>query len=762
MATFTVGPNSDFPTISAAMAAVGPGDILVLAPGYSNETATVLHDGMTIVGGSGSTGIVLELAMGVANVTLDGEAPFTLLDAADGQGIVGNDGDNLITVTAGADAVSGGLGEDRLIVDYRLATGAITGDSTSNVAESGGGARLVTITSGFEHVTVWTGSGADTITTAGGDDDIRTGEGASTVVAGEGSNYIVGGSGADTITAGDGGNYVDGGDGANIITTGAGVDQILSGMGADTIVTGGGNDRITIRGGGDTANAGGGADLVIVDYASAITDVAGGVVSGDLASGYVGHIADLSLATLDFEGVERFWITTGSGADLVTTGDGADILVGNAGDDGLSAAGGNDQLYGGLGLDDLVGGLGYDLLDGGVDADQMAGGLGDDIYFIDNANDVATEAVGAGGDIVRATVTVTLGDNIETLVLQGVADIGGTGNAGANILNGNAGSNVLDGGAGADLIKGGAGDDDLNGGTGGDQLLGGIGADDLDGADDNDRLEGGDGDDVILGGSGNDILDGGSDNDSLNGGTGADQLLGGAGTDTLDGGAGNDTLNGGLGADAMTGGIGDDIFFVDDAGDTTSEALGEGVDQVRTTISHTLADNIETLTLQGVGNLTGTGNGLANTLNGNDGNNTLDGAAGVDLLKGGHGEDTLIGGTGADILVGGTGADGFAVRQESLYSSLAPAGRLLEVDTISDFSTLDGDIIDLSAIDAIDGGGDDAFALVGAFNGAAGQMTLSFGAGITTLRLDADGDGLADYMVKINGDVRADSGGWAL
>jgi hypothetical protein len=50
--------------------------------------------------------------------------------------------------------VNGGSGEDRLVVDYRLATGAVTGDSTSSIAEAGG-SRLVTIAAGsFEHFTI--------------------------------------------------------------------------------------------------------------------------------------------------------------------------------------------------------------------------------------------------------------------------------------------------------------------------------------------------------------------------------------------------------------------------------------------------------------------------------------------------------------------------------------------------------------------------------------------------------------------------------
>ena len=181
----TVGPHSQYASIAAAMGAAGPGDTIQLESGYSHETATVLFSGMTIDGGAQSRDIVLNLGSGIATVTLTGTAPFHLNDAGDGNGIVGNAGNNLITVTGGVDAVDGGLGVDRLVVDYRDATGAITGDSTSNFTEAGGGGRSVTVTDGtIEHFTVLTGLGADTITTGAGNDIIKTGQGASTVSAG--------------------------------------------------------------------------------------------------------------------------------------------------------------------------------------------------------------------------------------------------------------------------------------------------------------------------------------------------------------------------------------------------------------------------------------------------------------------------------------------------------------------------------------------------------------------------------------------------
>jgi Ca2+-binding RTX toxin-like protein len=361
MAILNVGPNQLYPTIAAAMAAAAASDTIQLESGYGNETATVTHPGMTVSGDATSTGIILQLGTGIATFFLAGTAPINVLDnAADGNGINGNDGDNVITVTGGADAVSGGLGTDRLVVDYHLTTGAVTGNSTTNIADAGG-LGIVTINGGFENFTILTGSGADTITTGAGDDIIDTGEGASTVTAGAGANRITGGSGADTVTALDGGNFIDGGDGDNTLTSGAGNDVITGGLGVDTIVAGGGDDLITVRGGADTADSGTGNDRLIVDYSSSTTAVNGGVTGGTLAGGYDGTFADVAgTSSVAFHNTENFTVTTGSGNDVIATGDGNDVLNGGAGGDQLNGGGGSDTLLIGLGSDALDGGDGTD------------------------------------------------------------------------------------------------------------------------------------------------------------------------------------------------------------------------------------------------------------------------------------------------------------------------------------------------------------------------------------------------------------------
>ena len=180
------------------------------------------------------------------------------------------------------------------------------------------------------------------------------------------------------------------------------------------------------------------------------------------------------------------------------------------------------------------------------------------------------------------------------------------------------------------------------------------------------------------------------ENDELFGGTKADYLFGGRGHQTLNGLDGDDKLSGGKGADTMAGGGGNDRYLVDDAGDTVEEASGEGRDIVVTRTDYTLQAGSEVEVLRASVASSGlilTGNEFANR------------------IVGGNGDDTLSGGLGRDVLVGGDGADKF------VFKSVADSNALAR-DHILDF-TQGSDKIDLSAIDAVQGGSDNAFNFVG-------------------------------------------------
>ena len=108
----------------------------------------------------------------------------------------------------------------------------------------------------------------------------------------------------------------------------------------------------------------------------------------------------------------------------------------------------------------------------------------------------------------------------------------------------------------------------------------------------------------------------------------------------------------------MVGGIGDDIYYLIDDGNTIVENANEGTDTVELRVTHTLAANVENLTLVEFGGaINGTGNTLGNVITGNGFANVLSGSGGADTLIGGGDNDQLFGGNGLDTLQGGIGDD---------------------------------------------------------------------------------------------------------
>ena len=116
-------------------------------------------------------------------------------------------------------------------------------------------------------------------------------------------------------------------------------------------------------------------------------------------------------------------------------------------------------------------------LDGGAGIDVLEGKGGNDTYVLDTLADQIIETSGGGFDTVEIGLTYTLGDNLEGLLLTGIANIDGTGNDSDNTLVGNEASNTLLGGIGDDWLSGQGGNDVLDGGVGADRMTGGDGND---------------------------------------------------------------------------------------------------------------------------------------------------------------------------------------------------------------------------------------------------------------------------------------------
>lgn len=172
------------------------------------------------------------------------------------------------------------------------------------------------------------------------------------------------------------------------------------------------------------------------------------------------------------------------------------------------------------------------------------------------------------------------------------------------------------------------------------------------------------------------------------------------------------------------------------------EAAGEGTDTVSTgSISYVLGDNVENLNLTGLLGLNGTGNGGNNVVNGNAGANQLEGLGGNDTLRGQGGNDVLVGGSGRDFLTGGAGADTFVFATGD--TGVTGATR----DMVQDFSSYEGDLIDLSATDF------SSFIGSAAFSHQAGEVrAVAIANGAYLVQGDADGDGRVDFALIVRAD----------
>ena len=292
----------------------------------------------------------------------------------------------------------------------------------------------------------------------------------------------------------------------------------------------------------------------------------------------------------------------------------------------------NDVIKGNYLDNHLFGGAGDDLLDGGFGADIMYGGTGDDTYYVDNVGDKVIELASEGYDTVISSVNYSLvGTHVEKLQLTGTANLNATGNSLGNHLIGNSGNNILNGMAGADRMEGGKGDDTYY----------------VDNVKDKVVELANEGYDTVISSVSYSLVGGYVERLELTGLSDLD-ATGNSLSNHLIGNAGNNILNGMTGADRMEGGKGNDTYYVDNVNDQVIEFANEGIDHVISTVSHTLSAHVENLTLQGIYNISATGNDLNNILVGNSGNNILRAMDGNDILDGGLGADIMYGGTGDD------------------------------------------------------------------------------------------------------------------
>lgn len=371
---------------------------------------------------------------------------------------------------------------------------------------------------------------AGLISTALGEDDIIK---SSPLVAGDdflfgfnGNDTIYAYSGADSLHGGPGNDYLDGGSGIDTLIGGLGDDAYVVDAAGDNIVEGlnegvdtvhstvsyalGSNvEYLVLSGTGDISGTGNALDNLIFGN-SGVNTLAGGAGSdayivqnaGDTVIEGVGEGTDTVLSSVSFNlgaNVEHLTLT-GTTGGLVGTGNGLNnTLVSN----------------------------------GAVLGNSLIGGDGNDTYVVRSVNDVVTETLAGGTDIVTAEVSFGLGTNVEHIFLLGFGNLDATGNELQNVIVGNLGANTLSGGLGDDIyfVQATGATIVEQAAQGRDTVFNSVTMV-LDANVEDMRMQGV----ANINGTGNgfdNVLTGNAGNNILNGGAGADTLAGGAGNDTF-------------------------------------------------------------------------------------------------------------------------------------------------------------------------------------------------------------------------------------
>ncbi|CAI8795336.1 serralysin [Pseudomonas sp. IT-232MI5] len=640
-----------------------------------SETSTLANEIDTV-----RSSINWTLGANLENLILTGTASLNGTGNSLNNLITGNSGNNILDGGAGDDTLDGGIGADTMIGGDGVDTYYVDniGDVIIETDASPTAYDRV-----FSSIDYTLGDNVENLLFVG-----------TANLRGIGSNV------ANRMTGNAGDNYLDGG------------------LGADTLIGGLGNDTYVVDNVGDT-----------ISETSTLTNEI------DTVRSSINWTLGANLENLVLTGTASLNGTGNSLNNILTGNSGNNTLEGGAGDDILDGGQGHDLMMGGSGSDTyyvddafdfifdmgampndvdqviasidytldssienltlagsenlngtgseknnvLTGNAGNNTLDGAAGADTMIGGAGNDTYVVDNINDVVIEQIGEGHDLVRTSISYTLGANVEDLTMFGDTWGALTGNALDNTITGNSATNYIDGGLGADTMIGGAGHDVYNVDNINDVIveLANEGIDTVNTSIDYtlaDNVEDG----QMIGSA------------NLN-------LTGNALENVLHGNDGNNILSGGLGADRMIGEGGDDIFIVDNVNDLIFEFQNGGHDLIRTSVDYNLSDYVEDGTLLGSADLTMWGNNLDNILTGNAGNNVLGGNGGTDKLFGGEGNDTLYGGWGHSTLTGGTGADTFAIT--NMINLGKEFGTSSSQNVIADFNALEGDKIDFSKFD---------------------------------------------------------------
>lgn len=486
-------------------------------------------------------------------------------------------------------------------------------------------------------------------------DTLRGGDGADSIAALAGDDMVRGFGGNDQLDGGDGNDSLRGGDGDDLVVGGLGRDSLYGDGGNDTLISMGDDRWLEGGAGNDVLDLGRDGD------STGETNIDGGT------------------------GSDKYILRTGMGHVMLTDYD-------------LAADAVDTLEFADLSLSDMcIVQDGYRL----TIASLRKPGDAIDVYNLWNSSN-SYDSLPVPERVIDL---VRFADGSQYTIEQ-IIDMTLKGTPYKDVLRGSRGDDTLSGGAGADWLWGHQGDDVLQGGDDNDVLYGMQGSDLLEGGAGNETLHGAgdwateDGTNTLIGGAGNDRSIGGTGDDVFVFGRGD-----GSDTIGNQGSIGNDTLRFGSGVlpehvqlyrdnadlvavidgsstqtrieyfftgsngsveqmefengtiwnatqiqarviagqiDQLTGTAGNDVFIIDDAADTVAEVANGGIDEVRSSVSYLMPDNVENFTATGVLNLNILGNSGNNILRGNASDNEFRSGGGDDRALGGAGDDTYI------------------------------------------------------------------------------------------------------------------------
>ena len=625
-----------------------------------------------VFGGSGddtitATGRGAWLFGGTGNDTITGSdswwGPYERLFGGAGDDVIdGGGGDDIIYGGTGDDSLTGGSGADIFVFSEGHGTDTI---QDFNAAE---GDKIYL--RGFDQTITWEQLQSK-ITTVTDENNVVTGVQIDLSDWGGGTIILNGITSISDVTADM--FYLDtitGGDDDDTLQGGTSDDTMTGGAGADTFVfdEDSGNDTITdfSAADGDKIDLTGfGVAITWAQLSGKITTVTDPNDPGTVIGVKI-DLSDFGGGTITLNGITSVSDVT---ADMFVLHKlhGSDDV-----DDWIFSKDSDDTMSGGTGRDTFVFGEGngadiitdFDIANDKINLVYFTQGMTwEDLQAamtqVQGDTVIDLSAWGGGSITLKGVTATDLTEEMFVLSGDGAWTWWNYGDSGDNEIDGNSADNIMYGLEGADTLRGQQGDDWLFGGEG------------------DDRLEGGEGADVLIGGEG------------------SDTLIGGAGDDMLIGGEGDDTLTGGAGADTFV--------FGEDSGNDTITDFDKTQDKIHlTTLSGTitwaqLQSKITTVTdpndpntviglkidLSDWGGGTITLTGLTSVSDLTADNFVLDLIVGSDDT-----DDVLQGGTSDDTMTGGTGADTFVFDADS------------GADTITDFSTTEGDKIDLTAFAA--------------------------------------------------------------